>query len=47
MATRSFSVVEGEGGDAIREIPGAQALRRGLSLLDIVAAEEARRAGGK
>jgi sugar lactone lactonase YvrE/DNA-binding IclR family transcriptional regulator len=37
MSTRSLSVVEAEGGDAIREIPGAQALRRGLSLLDIVA----------
>jgi sugar lactone lactonase YvrE/DNA-binding IclR family transcriptional regulator len=40
MSIRPFSVVEGEGGDAVREIPGAQALRRGLSLLDIVSESE-------
>ena len=40
MSTRSLSVIEGEGGDAVREIPGAQALRRGLSLLDIVSESE-------
>ncbi len=37
MTGRTLSVVENGDGEAAREIPGAQALRRGLSLLDIVA----------
>ncbi len=35
---RKLTVIDGfKGDEAVREIPGAQALRRGLSLLDIVA----------
>lgn len=36
MSTRTLSVVETPDSEGTREIPGAQALRRGLSLLDIV-----------